>query len=261
MYQTPSQIWKPRKRTPSVNGHDRAATITAAHMTRETSQGSTTARHGNRSRSAETARVTGAGATWVSALVTTAGVAIRSRIVRGLVRDAGAPDALGTVDACAGAGSWVRSRSSARARWVRSAPPARPRARDGPLDASEAVVAPPLTPVTRTLAQVDGCRVLLDAGNGDCTVVRTAHGALVVTVEPGHRLQKVLASRPWTVRVYRPAPGVPDGWEVALETRPDGAEPGPIYAGVTAKAVDVTEDGRDELVLGYRAEGTGMIPA
>lgn len=132
-------------------------------------------------------------------------------------------------------------------------------ARDGTLDASEAVVAPPLTSVTRTLAPVDGCRVLLDAGNGDCTVVRTAHGALVVTVEPGHRLQKVLASRPWTVRVYRPAPGVPDGWEVALETRPDGTEPGPIYAGVTAKAVDVTEDGRDELVLGYRAEGTGMI--
>jgi hypothetical protein len=38
----------------------------------------------------------------------------------------------------------------------------------------------------------------------------------------------------------------------------DGAA-GPLYAAVTAKAVDVTRDGKDELVVGYRSEGTGMI--
>ena len=36
-------------------------------------------------------------------------------------------------------------------------------------------------------------------------------------------------------------------------------EPGPLYAAVTAKAADVTGDGKDELLLGYRNEGTGMI--
>jgi hypothetical protein len=32
-----------------------------------------------------------------------------------------------------------------------------------------------------------------------------------------------------------------------------------LYAIVTAKAADVTRDGRDELILGYRSEGTGMV--
>jgi hypothetical protein len=78
-------------------------------------------------------------------------------------------------------------------------------------------------------------------------------------VEPGRRVDDVLVSRPWTVRVYRPAAGVPDGWEVGLTTHADAGADGPLYAAVTAKAVDVTRDGADELVLGYRSEGTGMI--
>jgi hypothetical protein len=36
-------------------------------------------------------------------------------------------------------------------------------------------------------------------------------------------------------------------------------DPGPRYAQVTATVADVTGDGRDEVVLGYRSEGTGQI--
>ncbi|MEX2253877.1 MAG: hypothetical protein WEC34_00415 [Acidimicrobiia bacterium] len=132
-------------------------------------------------------------------------------------------------------------------------------ASDRVLGTDGAIITPPAEAVTRTLAPTQGCQTLLDSGEGDCTVVKTANGDLVVTVEPGPKVDDVLASRPWIVRVYRPSADVPDGWEVALETQPQGAEPGPLYAGVTAKAVDVTRDGTDELVIGYRAEGTGQI--
>ena len=137
-------------------------------------------------------------------------------------------------------------------------------ARGHVLDADGSVVVPTVAPVTRILRPLQGCRVLLDAGRGDCSVVRTAHGNLVVTVEPGPRIDDVLATRPWTVRVYRPAAGVRDGWQVALETRAEPSDggveySGPLYSTVTAKAADVTRDGHDELILGYRSEGTGMI--
>jgi hypothetical protein len=132
-------------------------------------------------------------------------------------------------------------------------------AREPILDATDAVLTVPPDPITRTLSPVQGCQVLLDTGDGDCAVVRTANGDLVVTVEPGPRVDDVLASRPWTVRVYRPSTDVPDGWRVALSTSPADGDAGSVYAGVTAKAVDVTGDGHDELVVGYRSEGTGMI--
>lgn len=127
------------------------------------------------------------------------------------------------------------------------------------LSTDHAVLGVPTESVVRALAPTQGCHVLLDSGEGDCTVVQTAHGDLVVTVEPGPAIDDVLASRPWTVRVYRPSSAIPDGWEVALSTHPEGNDPGPLYAQVTAKAADVTGDGHDELVLGYRAEGTGQI--
>jgi hypothetical protein len=133
-------------------------------------------------------------------------------------------------------------------------------ARDEVLSTDDAVLERVAVPVSETLPPVHGCRRLLDAGRGDCTVVHGAEGRLVVTVQPGRRIDDILVSRPWTVRVYRPAAGVPDGWELALATRhPDGDGDGPLFAAVTAKAVDITRDGKDELIVGYRSEGTGMI--
>ena len=136
---------------------------------------------------------------------------------------------------------------------------AAPAAADRAVDGSNAIIGTPPEVVTRSLSPVQGCQVLLDSGDGDCAVVHTGHGDLVVTVESGPKIDDVLASRPWTVRVYRPSASVPDGWELALSTRPEDGDVGPLFAGVTAKAVDVTGDGRDELIIGYRSDGTGEI--
>ena len=122
-----------------------------------------------------------------------------------------------------------------------------------------AILGPATDGLVRTLGPVQGCHVLLDSGVGDCAVVNTTHGAIVVTVEPGPYPDEVLASRPWTVRVYRPVDGADDQWQVALETAVDASGGGPLYANVTAVVADATGDGNDELLLGYRSEGTGQI--
>lgn len=107
------------------------------------------------------------------------------------------------------------------------------------------------------LTPTQGCRAALSAGEGDCGVLHTAAGPLLFTIEPGPRIDDVLVSRPWSVRVYRPSPSVPDGWDLALSTQPVGSDPGPLLATVTATIRDVTGDGGEELVVGYRSEGTG----
>jgi hypothetical protein len=132
-------------------------------------------------------------------------------------------------------------------------------AADRDVDGRDAVLGPPAEQVVRSLAPDQGCQMLLDSGNGECQVVRTLHGDLVVTVEHGRRLGHVLVTRPWIVHVYRPSTALPDGWELALSTRAEDREPGPLFAEVVARGVDVTGDGHDELVLGYRSEGTGQI--
>jgi len=127
------------------------------------------------------------------------------------------------------------------------------------LSARHAILRKPASIVTRTLAPDQGCQVLLDTGDGTCRAIATAHGTLVVTVEPGAPVDPGLVSRPWIVRVYAADPTVKDGWSIELSTRPSGGDPGPLYANVTAIAADVTGDGHDELLVGYRSEGTGQI--
>jgi len=118
---------------------------------------------------------------------------------------------------------------------------------------------PPRVVRTVTRAPTAGCQTLLRTGSGACGMVRAAGGDLVFTVEPGPLLQHGLASRPWTVTIWRSSPSVPNGWEVALVASAAGNEPGPLYANVTAKTADLTGDGHQSLLIGYRAEGTGEI--
>jgi hypothetical protein len=127
------------------------------------------------------------------------------------------------------------------------------------LSARHAILRSPADAITKPLGQVQGCQVLLDTGNGDCSFVQTAHGQIGFTVEPYPYPDKVLVSRPWVVRVYRVPKGDTGTVDLALSTRPDGTDPGPLYANVTAKVADVTGDGKDELLIGYRSEGTGQI--
>jgi hypothetical protein len=112
---------------------------------------------------------------------------------------------------------------------------------------------------TVTLAPTAGCQTLLRTGIGDCGVVHAAGGDLVFTVEPAAPATDGDAARPWTVTVFRASPSPPNRWQVALVTMAQDGEPGPLYANVTAKTADLTADGHQSLVLGYRAEGTGAI--
>ena len=147
----------------------------------------------------------------------------------------------------------VLATASGAAATVRRAPHQRT------LSTRHAILRKPASSVTRILAPDQGCQVLLDTGDGECRAIVTAHGTLVVTVEPGAPADPGLVSRPWIVRVYAADPTVKDGWSIRLSTRPVGADPGPLYANVTAIAADVTGDGHDELLVGYRSEGTGQI--
>ena len=118
---------------------------------------------------------------------------------------------------------------------------------------------PPHEPRTVTLASAGGCQTLLSAETGDCGVVHATGGDLIFTVEAGPPAQDGLVSRPWTVTIYRASPSVPNGWLVALVTNPQHGDPLPLSANVTAKTADLTGDGYQTLLVGYRAEGTGEI--
>jgi hypothetical protein len=132
-----------------------------------------------------------------------------------------------------------------------------------PLGPSGTLLEAPRDAPIVTFDPTAGCRTVLAAGTGDCGVVHAAGGDLLFTVEPGPLVQDGLVSRPWTVTVYRAAPAVPNGWQAALVTPAPGVDPagdpGAVYANVTARTADLTGDGHQSLLVGYRAEGTGDI--
>jgi hypothetical protein len=130
---------------------------------------------------------------------------------------------------------------------------------DTPLRPNGTLFHPPHQARTVTLASTTACQTLLVAGDGDCGVVHATGGDLIFTVEPGPPLQDGLVSRPWTVTIYRASPSVPNGWQVALVTSPQRGDPAPVYANVTARTADLTGDGHQTFLVGYRAEGTGEI--
>jgi len=117
-----------------------------------------------------------------------------------------------------------------------------------------ALLAPAAHPSTVTLAAGAPCQALLSGPGGQCGTVAVPGGALLYTIEPGPVAVPGLASRPWTVTVYRTSG--PGRWRAVLRTRASRDEPGPLFATVTARVAELTGDGQT-LVLGYRSEGTG----
>jgi hypothetical protein len=119
-----------------------------------------------------------------------------------------------------------------------------------------AVLAPARHPSTVRLVSGAPCGTLLGGGAGQCGVVAAPGGALLYTVDPGPIDVPGLASRPWTVTVYRASS--PGQWTAFLQTRPSAGHAGPLFAAVTARTADLTGHGQS-LVVGYRSEGTGAF--
>jgi hypothetical protein len=122
-----------------------------------------------------------------------------------------------------------------------------------------AVLRPSRTTRVRLVELGASCSALLTSSGGQCGTVHAAGGDFLYTIESGSPVPPGAASRPWTVTVYRSVRAVAGGWRAALQTRPEGRSAGPLFATVSARTADLTVDGHESLVVGYRSEGTGAF--
>jgi hypothetical protein len=115
----------------------------------------------------------------------------------------------------------------------------------------------PSSPDTRQIDPEQACRTFVETSGGQCDIVMMAGGNALWTLDavpgtgPGEQV--------WHVRIRARSKSMPDGgWDVALALpeRPD-----PVFANVSVKSVDVTGDGRPELLVGYRSGDTGQFEA
>ena len=115
----------------------------------------------------------------------------------------------------------------------------------------------PSNPNTRQIDPEQACRTFLETPAGKCDIVMMAGGNALWTLDafPGSGT----GEQAWRLRVRTRSTAMPDGgWDVALAL-PENAQP--TFANVAVNAVDVTGDGRPELVVGYRSGGTGQFEA
>jgi len=117
--------------------------------------------------------------------------------------------------------------------------------------------APP-EPETRQIDAEAGCRTFLEpGGEGTCEIVGTAGGPVIWTLEPGAEAGP--DERAWDLRIWSQSETLPDGgWRVALDL-PQRAGTPRSFADVAVRSADVTGDGQPELLVGYRAAGTGQF--
>jgi hypothetical protein len=128
-----------------------------------------------------------------------------------------------------------------------------------PLSARGALLSPSRVTQVHLVEAGTDCSVLLTGAGGQCGTVHAAGGDLLYTVEPARPVPPGSPARPWTVTVYRSVRAVAGGWRAALRTRPEFGLPGPRLVAVTARTANLTLDGHESLVLGYRSEGTGAF--
>ena len=128
----------------------------------------------------------------------------------------------------------------------------------GLLRPSDAVVQPTRPGRTVALAPGAACQTLLTRPGGQCGVVAGPGGGLLFTIEAGPSASGDLASRPFTVTIYR---SLGSGrWVSTLQTRPTAGQAGPLFVTVTARTARLTGHA-PTLLLGYRSEGTGAFLA
>jgi hypothetical protein len=157
--------------------------------------------------------------------------------------------------ACGGSDDKEQSSSTTTAA---SAPTTTVASPDGPkvgdeVTAEGAELTKPSSPDTRQIDAEQACRTFLETPTGDCEIVMMAGGNALWTVEGVD--PSGTGEQTWRVRIRVRSTSMPDGgWDVALAL-PDNS----VFANVTVKAADVTGDGRPELLVGYRAGGTGQF--
>jgi len=121
------------------------------------------------------------------------------------------------------------------------------------ITAEETELAKPSNPDTRQIDAEQACRTFLETPGGTCEIVMMAGGNALWTVEAAEGTGT--GEQTWRVRIRVRSRTMPDGgWDVALAL-PDNS----IFANVAVRAADVTGDGRPELLVGYRAGGTGQF--
>ena len=124
--------------------------------------------------------------------------------------------------------------------------------------AAGAELRPPPEPETRQIDAEAACRTFLDPdGEGSCELVGTAGGPVIWTLDPGAAVGP--DEREWALRIWTHSETMPDGgWQVALHL-PQRAGTPRSFANVAVRSADVTDDGQPELLVGYRAAGTGQF--
>jgi hypothetical protein len=84
-----------------------------------------------------------------------------------------------------------------------------------------------------------------------------AGGTAIWTLVPGATAGP--DEREWALRIWTQSETLPDGgWRVALDLPQRTGSPR-SYAAVAVRSADVTGDGQPELLIGYRAAGTGQF--
>lgn len=118
----------------------------------------------------------------------------------------------------------------------------------------------PSEPETRQIDAEAACRSFLEQPDGECAIAGMAGGNALWTVEARPELIGA-DEHEWQLRVWTQSDTMPDGgWRVALQL-PEGQDPArrPSFANVAVRSADLTGDGRPELLVGYRAGGTGQF--
>jgi len=111
-------------------------------------------------------------------------------------------------------------------------------------------VGPPVTPAGPETA----CSALIDPGwTGACARVAMAGGTAIWVAE--HQPIPGSCCNAWTARVFAYSPSA-GGWYPALQAKDTQ---GSLWDAVGFKAIDLTGDGKPELVAGFRYLGSGYI--